>query len=331
MQHRLFTLVGAALALPAIATAQVTPIGPFVGDHSDGFETQTAGQFDTCLVGRMFNNNGDLCSATGSATMHVTGGWGFMCSIPPHSGGRLFGSAGGPAEFLFDTDITSFGGYFGTNSWASGNPNNDFVTVTFYDRNGGQIDSVVATVTADCQYNWNGWSSTQGIASVVVTNSAFGGGFVNLDDMEISSGPTGLGTTFCTSNTNSTGQVAECSAAGSAQVAANNVTLEADDLPLMSFGFFLASQTAASTPNPGGSQGILCLGGQIGRYVGPGQIQNSGMSGSISLAIDLTSMPQPAGTTAVTAGQTWRFQAWFRDSNPTVTSNFSNGLEIMFQ
>ena len=33
---------------------------------------------------------------------------------------------------------------------------------------------------------------------------------------------------------------------------------------------------------------------------------------------------------AIQSGETWNFQAWFRDSNPTATSNFTDGLEIQF-
>ena len=70
---------------------------------------------------------------------------------------------------------------------------------------------------------------------------------------------------------------------------------------------------------------------QIGRYVGPGQVLNSGAQGSISLTLDLTALPQPTGFVAVQAGQTWNWQTWFRDSAMGLaTSNFSDGLQIDF-
>jgi hypothetical protein len=328
---QLIKLTGLSLCLAATAAAQVTAVGPFVGDQSDGFETQVAGQFSLCIQGRMFNNTGDLCSPTGQATMHITGGWGFMCSIPPHSGTRLFGSAGGPAEFTFDTDVTQFGGYFGTNSWAAGNPANDFVTVEFRDRMGNLIDTETAVVTPDCQYTWNGWSSGTGIASVTVINSAFGGGFVNLDDMEITFGAGSIGTNYCTANANSTGQTGDMSASGSTSVAANNLTIEASDLPMNAFGYFLTSLTQANIPNPGGSLGVLCLGGNIGRYTGPGQIQNTGTGDSFDLLLDLTQIPTPTGFVPAVAGQARNFQAWHRDSvGGVAVSNFTDGLEITF-
>jgi hypothetical protein len=141
-----------------------------------------------------------------------------------------------------------------------------------------------------------------------------------------------VGTSYCTpAVANSTGNPAAFSATGSASVAANNLVLEANSLPNNAFGFFLTSLSQGSVPNAGGSQGTLCLGGSIGRYVGPGQIQNSGVTGSISLAVDLTQHPTPIGPVSVAAGETWNFQAWFRDSvGGAATSNFTDGYEIDF-
>ena len=83
--------------------------------------------------------------------------------------------------------------------------------------------------------------------------------------------------------------------------------------------------------NPGGSEGNLCLSGTVGRF--QQQIQNSGATGSITILTDLTALPQPTGAVAVVPGDTWNFQAWFRDTSMagTPTSNLSNGLEVVFQ
>ena len=82
-------------------------------------------------------------------------------------------------------------------------------------------------------------------------------------------------------------------------------------------------------PFPPGSQGNLCLGGGIGRHAK--QIGNSGPAGELFLELDLTALPRPNGTHPVVAGETWNFQCWFRDQNPGITSNFSDGIEIVFQ
>ncbi|MEM6568947.1 MAG: hypothetical protein AAF957_11080 [Planctomycetota bacterium] len=140
-----------------------------------------------------------------------------------------------------------------------------------------------------------------------------------------------LGTNYCAAIANSTGVPAMMTGAGSNAVAQNDVTLTCVDLPTNSFGFFLTSLTQGLIVNPGGSSGNLCLGGQIGRYVGPGQIQNSGAAGEISLTLDLTQHPTPTGFVMVQPGDTWNFTAWYRDTAPAgATSNFGDGYEIVF-
>ncbi|MEZ6014719.1 MAG: VCBS repeat-containing protein [Planctomycetota bacterium] len=139
-----------------------------------------------------------------------------------------------------------------------------------------------------------------------------------------------LATNYCAANPNSTGVAARMSATGSNVVAANDLRLGASQLPLNTVGFFLTSQTAGFAPNPGGSAGNLCLTGNIGRY--SLQIQNSGATGTMGLQLDLTSLPTPTGNVAAVAGETWRFQCWFRDSiGGSATSNFTDGLSVTFQ
>lgn len=140
-----------------------------------------------------------------------------------------------------------------------------------------------------------------------------------------------IGTAYCAANSNSTGVAGLLGAQGSAAVSANTVALTASQLPLNSFGFFLTSRTQGFIAGPGGSSGNLCLGGSIGRYVGPGQIKNSGAAGAFSLTLDLTRHPTPTGFIVVVAGDTWNFQAWFRDSAlGAATSNFTRGLTVTF-
>ena len=110
----------------------------------------------------------------------------------------------------------------------------------------------------------------------------------------------------------------------------NDFTLWASLLSQRSFGFFQTSVTQGLTVKPGGSQGNLCLGGSIGRYVGPGQIMNSGSTGSFTLVLDLNAVPTPTGYVAVQPGDTWNFQAWHRDANPGPTSNFTDAVSVTF-
>ncbi|MDA1264725.1 MAG: PPC domain-containing protein [Planctomycetota bacterium] len=143
-----------------------------------------------------------------------------------------------------------------------------------------------------------------------------------------SCGPTGIGTNYCgPANLNSSGQPAQISAFGSVSVAANDVLLEATQMPSNQFGFFLNSMTQGFAMPPG-SQGNLCLSGGIGRY--NAFIMSTGATGEFSLQLDLTDTPAPGGHIAIQAGETWYFQTWFRDNNPSQTNNFTDGICIVF-
>ena len=73
---RIALLLAVTVAFGGIATAQ-TPIGPFTGTESEGFETQDSPGFNPCIIGGVFNNNGDLCAPGGNGA-HITSGWSFM-------------------------------------------------------------------------------------------------------------------------------------------------------------------------------------------------------------------------------------------------------------
>ena len=133
-----------------------------------------------------------------------------------------------------------------------------------------------------------------------------------------------LGTNYCgPAIPNSTGAPATITAAGSSLVANNDVTLTASGLPPGEFGYFLTSQTQGFF-NPPGSNGFICLGGNIGRYNQPA---NVGQGPSFDVLIDLTSIPiNPPH--AVQPGESWNFQCWYRDLGG---NNFTEGLAILFQ
>ncbi|MEZ6016739.1 MAG: VCBS repeat-containing protein [Planctomycetota bacterium] len=139
-----------------------------------------------------------------------------------------------------------------------------------------------------------------------------------------------LGSVYCTSNPNSTGVNGQLRVTGTATSSLNAITLNASDLPLSTFGFFITSRTADMVSNPAGSQGVLCLGGSIGRY--QNEIRFTGVTGRFKVTIDLDSMPTPTSSVPVLVGQTWRFQAWHRDSvGGTATSNFTDATAVLFQ
>ena len=142
-----------------------------------------------------------------------------------------------------------------------------------------------------------------------------------------------VGTNYCgPAVANSTGASGTIIATGSLVAADNNMTITSASLPAFSFGFSIVSLSTGFVANPGGSSGNLCLSGSIGRYVGPGQIQNSGAQGTFSVPLDLTMTPQPLGFVSIQAGETWSFQSWYRDAIMGMpTSNFTDGVTVVFQ
>lgn len=142
--------------------------------------------------------------------------------------------------------------------------------------------------------------------------------------------PTAIGMAYCTANGNSTGLAGSIRANGSALAAANDVLLTVEDLPLNSVGYFVVSPSQAFVPNAGGSAGNLCVGIPVGRYAG--NVLSSGATGSFALQLDLTQIPQPNANVAVQPGETWNFQAWYRDAVLGFpTSNFTNATSLVFQ
>lgn len=131
---------------------------------------------------------------------------------------------------------------------------------------------------------------------------------------------------------NSRGLAAHLSASGSAVASGPSFTLRATKLPLNRFGFFLGSRTAQLPTSVPNSQGRLCLGGSIGRYIGPGQVVSSGATGSFQITVNPTRLVNGTGVSAAIQGETWYFQGWVRDvdSQGGATSNFTDALAIEF-
>ncbi|MDF1838743.1 MAG: hypothetical protein P1V35_12805 [Planctomycetota bacterium] len=136
---------------------------------------------------------------------------------------------------------------------------------------------------------------------------------------------------YCYGAINSTGKGAFIIAHGTPWTM-DPINLTAVRMPLYQFGYFLSGSGFGHIPNPGGSDGSLCLGGGIGRYNLASEIGYTGDTGTLELTIDPTQIRQPMGPVSAIVGQTWRFQAWFRDTAAGVgNSNFSNGVAVTFE
>ena len=142
--------------------------------------------------------------------------------------------------------------------------------------------------------------------------------------------PTNLGFPYCSPAVpNSTGAFAVLSAEGSRVASRNQVTLHVAGAPPSQFGFFLNGRANSTTMMPAGSVGNLCLSGSIGRYNGVQEVFHTGITGTGALVLDLSQTPTPFGRTTIMGGERWFFQSWYRDS-AAQTSNFTNGLEVVF-
>jgi len=141
-----------------------------------------------------------------------------------------------------------------------------------------------------------------------------------------------LGSVSCTQPApNSTGAAGVLTVYGSSRVLDRSLELTAAQLPLNALAFFLVSRTQGSVVPPG-SQGVLCVAGQVGRYVGPGQVRSSGSTGAIALTVDPSATPTSAGLVAIVAGETWTYQAWHRDAvQGAATSNFTSAVAVTFR
>lgn len=127
---------------------------------------------------------------------------------------------------------------------------------------------------------------------------------------------------YCAGNANSTGQVGEVTLIGSTSVAANDVTLFASGLPSNEFCSFVYGQTEIQQPL---FDGFLCLSNPIVRL----GVTTSGLLGQASLPLDLTAPPQAVGQ--ITAGTTWNFQVFYRDTGFGANgANLTRGLRVSF-
>ena len=128
-----------------------------------------------------------------------------------------------------------------------------------------------------------------------------------------------LGEPFCLPAKNSSGNAALLSASGSTTVGQGLLELDAAPVPPNTVGlvFFGPSHKA---PKPFGG-GWLCTQGPLLRLPG-----SSTGAGTLHTPIDWT------GTASVlSAGQTWSFQAWFRDPGTSKAFNLSEGLALSLQ
>jgi len=212
----------------------------------------------------------------------------------------------------------------------------------YYDYGQG---SSVMNDTADVLNTWTGeWKSmtlstnaTKRSIAVIPEHDTIviAGGYIwpvnedVVDNVDIFHVEDPLGDLYCTpAEPNSTGQPGELHAVGADLAGDNFVTIQARQLPTGHFGYFLVADSPGFVSHPGGSQGNLCLAGNVGRY--SKKIRQVGDDGTFAISPDLGALPTSPPHTVV-PGETWSFQAWYRDKNPQITSNFTDAVSITFR
>ncbi|MEL6906505.1 MAG: hypothetical protein AAFP22_13930 [Planctomycetota bacterium] len=140
-----------------------------------------------------------------------------------------------------------------------------------------------------------------------------------------------LGTPDCVPVPNSTGAGGVLRGRGSLLAAANDLTIEASALPPFVFCLFLASRDPGFVPNLAGGPGTLCIGGQFGRY--NTFVQSTGATGTATLPVDVTAIPETNVLTPAVAGDAVWFQLYHRDTIPmsAVQANLTESLRVDFR
>jgi len=131
--------------------------------------------------------------------------------------------------------------------------------------------------------------------------------------------------TYCVSSPNAAGAGAYIGWSGSTSLSAADLVLTASGVPPGTFGLFFYGTTQVQVPLGGG---VRCVGGSIFR-IGPASL--AGPDGVNSRALEFNAPPLGAGPGAVSAGQTWNFQYWFREpAGSAAPTNLSNALQVPF-
>jgi DNA-binding beta-propeller fold protein YncE len=128
---------------------------------------------------------------------------------------------------------------------------------------------------------------------------------------------------YCPSTPNSSGARGDLEPTGSTSIALNAAGFLASDLPKSTVGALVFGSQSAWLPF---GDGTLCVSGE--RYT-PGAFHTAG-TGSALQKLDFTGAPSQGGV--ITAGSTWYFQVWYRDTQSAGSGlNTTNAVKLSFQ
>ncbi|MFT3883204.1 MAG: PEP-CTERM sorting domain-containing protein [Gemmatales bacterium] len=157
--------------------AQVTPIGPFTGTATEGFNVLP---FDPSY--QQYSIMGGLGLVR---NIHPSGALKYEASstrggdtVLPHTG-VTFGGQIGISEWTFTQPLAKFGAYWENNSRF------DDAVATFYDTSNNLVATLTLNDPKDAQtWTWNGWQFSVPVNKFVITgnDTAFFSGFIWYDD-----------------------------------------------------------------------------------------------------------------------------------------------------
>jgi hypothetical protein len=340
---KLSLLTLASLVLLGVsASAQITPIGPFTGDASEGFETEPPQNGVQCLMPRVFSDRGELCAASGLG-MVAANGVASSGTIFSHSGMNLAAGLTSSVVLTFDSPVQSFGGYFGTVAAQSNG------VASFFDVNGALIGMqpiVAHACTLNCGWTWNGCSAGSGplIKHIEMGTGNGTGAGLALDDLTAQFGSVATGMYFCSGDLtgtacpcnnhssppprgcyNSTFLGARVLAGGTPSLTSDSVVLYAEYMPPSASALFFQGTTRVN----GGAgvqygDGLRCAGGTIVRLgVKVAQNGNAHYPGIGDASVSVRGQVSAPGSRT--------YQVWYRDPPSFCTAapyNMTNGYEI---
>ena len=318
MRRFALSILGAYVAAGSVL-GQVSPVAPFTGALREGFETQVPAGYVDCIEEGIFFGSSELCSANGPHVL-LTPVWVFNCVVNPHDGAMFAGiRSGGYARIVLGAPVRRFGVWIATNG-ADG-----VVTARFYDENQHLLDQIIVNLDNDCAWYWNGWEAVGApIASVEFENSVHGSGKIMLDDLEADPA-TPLGSRYCVTTPNSSGQLASIAAGGSTSISSADLVMAATGLPGDALGLFFYGPDQVQIPF---GAGFRCIDGPP-RYIGRLAVEQANSVGALIHSLDYGS--PPSAHTMIEVGSTWNFQGWYLD---TATSppgfNTTDALELTF-
>ncbi|MEZ6014089.1 MAG: FG-GAP repeat protein [Planctomycetota bacterium] len=181
-----------------------------------------------------------------------------------------------------------------------------FTRITGSDSNPGDQFGVTAQISSDSLVIGANWHTQLG--GVNVAGAAY------VYDVQLIFRP------YCDALPNSTGLPATLTGAGTTSLSANDFVLSTTGMPANATAVIIYGAGQAQVPL---GSGRLCISGALHRVYPPGA---SNAGGTFVRAIDYASLPSQG---AISAGSTWNFQAWFRDTAPG-GFNLSSGLQVRF-